>query len=108
MTKMLRQLALFPAAGKKIVKLDVEHRTHMLSDFWWDAINSCCFVTLELFYGFSLFKGGWFVELLFHWELRNVIDGGVLYSAVSTEEALEVLGPASEDRCVVSEEVLSF
>ena len=57
--KILWQLALLPATDKKIVKLDMEHRSPMLPDFWWDAINSCCFATLELIYGFSqLFKGG--------------------------------------------------
>ena len=80
----------------------------MLPDFWWDAVNSCCFATLELFYGFSqLFKGGRIIELLFEWKLKNTIDGSVLYSAICTEKGLEVLGPASKDGGVVSEEVLS-
>ena len=78
----------------------------MLPDFWWDAVNSCCFATLELFYGYTqLFEGGWFIELLFGWELRNTFNGRSLYSAVSTEEGL--LEPASEDGGVVIEEVLS-
>ena len=75
----------------------MECRTTKLPDFWWDAINSCCFATLECFYGFSqLFEGGWFIELF-----------NALYSAISTEEGLEVLGPASKDGGVVSEKVLS-
>ena len=62
------QLALLPAADKKIVKFDMERRTPMLPDFWWDAVNSCYFATLELFYSFSLlFEGGWFIELLIEW-----------------------------------------
>ena len=36
------------------------------------------------------------------------MDGSVLHDAVSTEEILEVLKPASKDGCVVSEEVLSI
>ena len=32
----------------RIVKLAMERRTPMLPDFWWDAVNSCCFATLEL------------------------------------------------------------
>ena len=64
--KILWQLALLPAADKKIVKLVMERQTPMLPDFWSDAVNSCCFATLELFNGFSqLFKGGWLIELLF-------------------------------------------
>ena len=36
--------------------------------FWWDAINSCCFATLELIYGFSqLFEGGSFIEFHNGW-----------------------------------------
>ena len=90
------------------MKLVMECRTPMLPDFWWDAVHSCCFATLELIYGFSeLFKGWWFIELLFEWKVRNTINGSVLCSAISTEEGLEVLGPASKDGSVVSEGVLS-
>ena len=63
---------------------------------------------VELFYGYTqLFEGGWFIELLFGWELRNTFNGRGLYSAVSTEEGLQLLEPASEDGGVVIEEVLS-
>lgn len=102
------QLALLPATDKEIVKFVMERWTPMLPDFWWDAVNSCCFTTLELFYGYTKFyEGGWFIELLFGWELRNTFSGRGLYRAVSNEEGLEVLGPASEDGGVVGEEVLS-
>jgi len=64
----LWQLTLLPAADKKIVKLDMERWTPMLPDFWWDAVNSCCFAFLELIYGFSqLFKGGWFIQFHNGW-----------------------------------------
>ena len=36
------------------------------------------------------------------------MDDSVLHDAVRTEEALEVLGPASEDESIVIEEVLSI
>ena len=39
----------------------------------------------------SFLKGGWFIERLFEWKLKNAIDESVLHGAVSTEEAFEVL-----------------
>ena len=36
------------------------------------------------------------------------MDGDVLHLVVSTEEAWEVLGPASKNGSIVSEEVLSI
>ena len=47
-----------------------------------------------------------FVKRLFEWKMRNVMDGSVLHSAVITEEALEVLSPASKGGRIVSEEDL--
>ena len=46
-----------------------------------------------------------FVKFLFEQKLRNAIDGSVVYIAVSTEEAMEVLRPLSKDRSIGSEEV---
>ena len=75
-------------------------QTAILPDFWRDAINTCGFAKS---YGSNHFFEGRFIKLLFGWMLRNVIDSSVLHIAVSTEEALEVLRPASKDGGIVSE-----
>ena len=45
---------------------------------------------------------------LFEWKLSNAMDGSVLHVSVSTNEALEVLRPASNDGSIIREEVLSI
>ena len=49
-----------------------------------------------------------FFERLFEWRLKNAVDGSVLLGVVGIEDPLAVLGPASEDICIVGEEVLSI
>ena len=46
--------------------------------------------------------------LLFERKLWIAMDDSVLHIAGSTEEALEVLRPASKDGCIVGEQVLSI
>ena len=90
--------------------LDMEHRTTKFRDFWWDVVNSCFFVTLMMMScGFNCFlEGRKFVKLLSEWKYRNVMGASVLHIAVNTEDALEVLSPASKGEGIVREVVLSI
>ena len=91
------------------MKLDMEHQTAKLPDFWWDQVKTCCFVTLKMSYGFNCsLEGRRFVKLLFERKQMNATDRSVLPFAANTEEALEVLRPTSKDGSVISEEVLSI
>ena len=76
---------------------------------WWDAVYTCCFVILNMHYGFNhLFDGRMFIKLLFERKLMSVMDGRNLPSEMSTEEPLNVLRSAMNDGDIVSEEVLSI
>ena len=84
------------------MKLDMEYHIAILQDFWWGTVNTCCFATLKMSYGFNCFyEGRVFVKLLLEWKLRNVMDGSVLHIVASTEEALEVLRPVNKDGSTV-------
>ena len=99
----------FQVADQKIGKFDMEHQTTKLPDFWWDAVNTCCFAILNMSYGFNhSLNNRRFVKHLFEWKLRNVMDGSVLHIAVSTLETLEVRRPASKEGRIVRDDVLSI
>ena len=69
------QIALLPATDKEIMKTGMERQASMLPYFWWGAVNSCSFATLELFYDYNqLIEGGWLIELFYHWEKGNKMD----------------------------------
>ena len=85
-----------------MAKFDMEHRITKLPDFWLHAFNTCCFVTLKMTYVLNRFlEGRSIIQLLFEWKMGNVMDGIVMHIAVSTEEAMEGLRPASKDGRIV-------
>ena len=81
----------------------------MRPDLWLDAANTCCFATLRVSYGFNRFlEGRRLFKLVLERKLRNALNGRVQHVSVGTEDAHEVLRPASKNQRNLNEKVLNI
>lgn len=85
-----------PAADEELVEFSVQCWASILPYLWWNAIISCSFPTLQLFYGPSQSPA------------MSVFTGCCVMQTVAdfwTVRFVEVLRPAVKDRVPVSEQL---